>query len=591
MSESFQIAVVGVVVVFLIITLYKEFLRPVLAFIVAIVTLLVFGVLTPEESISGFANEQLVVIMLLLVLGNIISQSKITTWLFGKLLKQEDSPRRFLSKMMLSVGAFSAFLNNTPLVAIFMPYVNSWAKARKTSVSKMLIPLSYASILGGSVTLIGTSTNLIVNGLAMEMGEESLAFFDFVSVGLPMLVVGLLYLFFFSNKLLPNKKDVMKEMIAESRNYFIETQIPSTSHIDGKTVETAGLRNLQGLYLVEILRGKRIITPVAPEQRLEKGDTLFFAGDPKSVSELTSPKMGLSLPVECELPAGGTGKFTEVVISHNSVLVGQKVRNSDFRGRYNGAILAIHRNGEKLFGKIGEQILRAGDVLMVLTGRDFHKRTKNSQAFYAITFEENEEEGKGTGYRGLVFLGLVIAITLSILGLVSLFISLAVLVMSVLLFKLETPEGVRKGFDYELFVIIAFGLALGKAIVNSGAGELLATTIFDVLEGGGAVVILGVIFIITNILSAFITGKAAVSIVLPISLLLAKSLGTPVTPFILVVAFGGVANFMTPIGYQTNLMVYGPGGYSFKDFFRIGLPLTVIYLVVCVGMLAWQYNL
>lgn len=579
---------------FLVIALYSGVLRPALSFLLVVVALLAVGIITPAEALAGFANEQLAVIVMLLILGHLLYKTRVVGQLFKALFKKGDKPGGFLIKMMSAIGLSSGVLNNTPLVAMFMPHVHGWSADNGHSPSKFLIPLSYASILGGCVTLIGTSTNLIVNGLAVESGEQSLGIFDFAWVGLPMLVIGMLYLQLFSNKLLPDNKALVDKLLNKSRKYFLETQVKAGSQLIGKTIEEGGLRGLSGLFVVGIVRADELIKPVEPTMILLQEDTLLFAGDPESIADLSQVAKGLTLPKACDIPLQGNNDIVEVVIAHNSRLVGEKVQDSDFRGRYDGAILAIHRNGEKLWGKIGDITMKAGDVLLVLTGKDFGTRTASNPAFYIIS--KTKELHNVEWYKVVLLIGgLATAIALAAFGLVSLFISLAVLLGLVLVVGVASPQDIRRSIDFDLVFIIAMGLALGKAMDKSGAASQLAEGILQFGMSWGLLPVMFGIFIITNLLSAFMTSKAAVAVILPVALSVAHSNVMPADldaapMFILLVAFGAAANFLTPIGYQTNLMVYGPGGYSFRDFFKIGLPLTLIYMVVCVLMLLVQFD-
>lgn len=586
--------VLGVVAA-LIIALYTEVVRPAFAFLIAVIALVVTGIIAPKEALEGFANEQLAVIVMLLVLGDLLYKTKVVGILFDRMFKPNDSENKFRFKMMAGVGISSAFLNNTPLVAMLMPYVHGWSNSKGLSPSKFLIPLSFASILGGCVTLIGTSTNLIVNGLAVDSGMESLGIFDFAWVGIPMLVIGVIYLTAVAPKLLPDNKGLVQRLLNKSRRYFLETQVKAGSQLIGKTVEGGGLRSLKGMYVVGIVRAEKLIRPVNPQEILKQDDTLLLAGNPDSIADLTQPGLGLSLPKACDIPLKGKNDVVEVVIAHNSRLVGKKVQDSDFRGRYDGAILAIHRNGEKLWGKIGDVTLKAGDVLLVLTGKDFEARTEGNPAFYVISTPASIHNVEW--YKVAVLLGgLFAAIALAAFGVVSLFVSLAVLMVVVLFLKIANPSEIRNSIDFNLIFIIALGIALGKGMVASGAAITLAESFVEVASSWGIIPVMAVIFLFTNVLSAFMTSKAAVAIVLPVALSVAMNMGTVVAEpelakaFVLLVAFAGAANFLTPVGYQTNLMVYGPGGYSFRDFFKIGLPLTLIYMVVCILMLTIQFN-
>lgn len=588
MSWNFDAVVVALVVIFLIAVLYKEWIRPGVAFMIATVVLLLCGIITPAESLAGFANEQLAVIVLLLIISNTLGKTRVVDALFNKIFKPDDGPRTFLFKMTAGIGSASAFLNNTPLVAMMLPFVYSWTDKKKLSPSQFLIPLSYASIIGGCVTLIGTSTNLIANGIAMEQGEESLGIFDFTIVGLPMLVIGGAYILIFSRKLLPSHPTSIER--SEGREYFVETRVHPDSNLVGKSIEEASLRQLKGLYLVEIRRRRNNISPVPPDLVLQEDDKLFFVGDPDGVAELTKRDDGLSLPVACDLPWDSQAKVIELVIAQNADLINRKVKDTDFRGRYNGAIMAVHRGDERLKGKIGDIELQAGDVLLVLSGEGFLKRAEKSRNFYILSLVS--EVHNFTLWKSAVVVGgLILSIFLAATELVPLFISLVTLVIVLIVIDLIKTREIKDNADMNLIVIIALGLALGKAMVNSGLAHFLATTGMDVLKPFGGWALIGGIFIITNLLSAFMTSKAAVAILIPVALAVAHELNMPVEPFTIVVALGGAANFITPIGYQTNLMVYTPGGYSFADYVRFGGPLTILYLVCTTWILTAYYGL
>lgn len=585
---SFDAIIVCSVIVFLVIFLYTELLRPTVSFIIAAGALLVFGVINPKEALLGFANEQLWVIILLLMLSGTLSKTKIVDGFFNQIFKGTKTVKGFILRMMVGIGIPSAFLNNTPLVAMMMPYVYRWSKEKNVSASKLLIPLSYASILGGCITLIGTSTNMITNGLAIEYGESSLGIFDFAYVGLPMLFLGGIYVLLMSGRILPDKPSNMDQ--TESREYFVETLVKKNSPLIGKNIGSAGLRNLEGLFLVEVLRANKRFKPVSPKLVLEEEDVLIFVGDTERILDIADPKMGLSLPKAANLQLGDMREVVEIVLAPQSSLRGRTVRDSDFRSSFNAAILAIHRNGERIPGKIGDIELAAGDAMLVLSGSDFLSRLKKSRDFYLVSkVRELRDIPLALSYTLIV--GLLAAIGLAVFGLVPLFTSLFVLVISTIVFKIQRASELRTSVDFELIIMIAMGLALGKGMINSGVADTLAQTVSSLLSPTGGLGLMAGFFVITNLLSAFMTSKAGVAIVLPVALSTAHSLGLPIEPFILVVAFGGAANFITPIGYQTNLMVYGPGGYAFKDYMRFGLPLTILYLVICTLILTNLYDL
>lgn len=591
---TFDLILVFVVIVFILISLYKELLGATFTFVIAVVVLGFFGILTPKEILSGFANEQIAVILLLLVLGDIIRQTAVVELLFDKLFKSAKSYRGFLSRMTIVISAFSAFLNNTPLVAVMMPYVNNWCKRNDISPSKFLMPLSYAAILGGCATLIGTSTNLIVNGMVVDQqiipGLESLKIFDFIYVGIPMIFIGFIYLLFFGEKLLPTNPALLNSYIKNNREYLVEAEIIKDSQLIGKSVEEAGLRKLKGLFLVEIIRKSFKISSVKPNVILQQDDILIFAGDTETIADMVNSDLGLRLPSVGMLHKKKQTEIVEIVVSHNSALIKKTIKEIRFRARFDAAVIAVHRNGEIISGKIGEVVLSSGDVLLLFTGADFVSRSNYTQDFYFISKVKDFQ--KLEAYKIWTLLGgTILTILLAAFNIISLFMGLIVLLMVVIAMKIVNPKELYKAIEYKLALIIVMALALGTAMIKSNAAELIANILITVFLPLGKVGLLFGIYIITSFLAAYITNVAAVAIIFPISLTMALNLNLPPTPFILVVSFAAAANFMTPIGYQTNLMVYGPGGYSFKDFFKVGFPLTILYMIVTITVLSLMYFL
>ncbi|GAB4298874.1 MAG: SLC13 family permease [Marinilabiliales bacterium] len=584
--------IVLIVLFFIIISLYKELIGTALTFVIAIVVLGLTGILTPEEMISGFSNSQIAVILMLLFLGEVIRQHSIIEIILDRVFSRAKTYRWFLAQMMLIIGSFSAFLNNTPLVAVMMPYVRTWSKKNNISPSKLLIPLSYAAILGGCITLIGTSTNLIVNGLVIEQNINNnlkeLHFFDFAYVGLPMLIIGTIYILYISPKLLPNKSDIIDEFSDKTREYIVEAEVRPNSHLVGKTIETAGLRNLKGLFLVEIVRDSLIMDAVSPDTIILPGDRLIFAGEINSIADLLNDNNGLTMPQVGMLKMKKHTDFVEIVISHNSSLINKTVKNANFRGKYDSAVVAIHRNGEKISGKIGDIRLKAGDAILLLAGEDLRARSFDTNEFYFIS--KVREINKPDMWKSILLLGgLGLAIIIAILNILPLFINLLILIIVITAFKIVNPKDIPKYIDYNLAVIIAMSLSLGTAMIKSGTAEMIASIFINIFVPLGTIGLLFGIYFITTILAAYITNKASVAIMFPIVLTLATDLNLNPLPFVLTLTFASAANFMTPIGYQTNLMVYGPGNYSFKDFLKVGAPLTLIYMIVTVLILNYVF--
>ena len=586
--------IVIAVILFIIFSLYSGWIGAGFTFTIGIAVLGMFRILTPAEILSGFANEQIAVVVLLFLLGDIIRKTGVLDNIFIQTLAKQTDFRRFKLRMLLMVSGFSAFLNNTPLVAIMIPYVNAWAKKNDVAPSKLLIPLSYAAILGGCITLIGTSSNLLVAGMVADqklaLDIEPIHVFDFSLVGIPMALIGVFYLMVFGDKLLPVNKDPIRNLELQSREYIVEVRIANGEEFHGKTIEEAGLRNLKGLYLVEILRGDQSIKPVSSYTRLKENDVLLFAGETASITEMIEARSGLQLAQIGMYARKAQTAIVEVVVSYNSTLVSKTAKLVNFRSRFDAAIIAIHRNGERVSGKLGEVQIVAGDVLLLLTGEDFNSLSKDTQEFYVIS--RLQEFKKQPAYKQILLIGgILTAITASALGFIKLFTALVLLLLLILMTRMVSPKDVAKSIDFNLIIILALSLALGTAMINSGVAASFADASFKVFKPFGIIGVLVGIFLITNILTSLLANAAAVAIVFPVAISMAVELGINAKPFVLIVAFAGAAAFLTPIGYQTNLMVYGPGGYNFRDFMRVGLPLAVLYMIVAVLGLIYQFDI
>jgi di/tricarboxylate transporter len=589
---TFDAIVVITVLVFIIISLYKEIVKPAMTFIIASIVLGVTQVLSPHEVLGGFANEQVASILMLLLLGDIYKRTSVLDILFDYFFSKSRSEKNFLSRMSIMVVSLSAFMNNTPLVALMMPYVHNNARRFKTSVSKLMIPLSYASILGGCMTLIGTSTNLVVNGLVTDQqiipNLPGLEMFDFAIVGVPMGIIGVLYLILFAPRLLPDNKGIIEKLPEIERNYIVEGRIKSGSPLIGKTIAEAKLRDLEGLFLFEILRDDIRITAVPNDTILMEEDILLFTGSTNSVADFVKSKNGIEIPSVGMFSRKKNTEVIEIVISHNSSLIGKTMKEVNFRAKFDATAIALNRNGETLAGKLGNEIIRGGDAVLLLAGTYFEPRYRDTSDFILIS-RVKELKRMGSFKTGVLVGGTLLVILLAAIGIINIFNGLLVLIAGLLLFKVTDAKELIKSLDYELILIIALSLALGTAMIQSGVAEIFAKGVISVFMPLGKPGVLAGIYLITTLLAAFITAKGAVAVIFPVSMTLALDLNADVMPFILVVAYASAANFMTPIGYQTNLMVYGPGGYKFKDFFKIGTPLTVIYMVVAVTLLSLIY--
>lgn len=588
---TLDIILVFVALIFILYSLYTELFGVGFTFLIAILFLGVFNVLTAREILAGLGNVQVAIILLLLVWGDMMRKTAVIEKMFDRLFRSARSYNGFLTRMMLIVATFSSFLNNTPLVAIMMPYVHNWCKRNNFSPSRFLIPLSYAAILGGSTTLIGTSTNLIVAGMIEDQTIISdlpqLQMFDFIWVGIPMAILGYLYIILIGKKFLPDRKPV-DESVRSARIYFIEARVRTGSYLIGKKIEDTNLGNLKGLLLVEIIRDTHSLQAYRPDMQIQEDDILVFAGDTQKIADLVETESGLVVPEIGMMSKKKKAEVVEIIISQNSTLIGREVREVNFRAKYDAAVLALHRNGEQITNKMGDVELRAGDVLLLYAGAAFNSRTQLSQDFYFISHVKDFV--KIENYKVYILLGgLITAIILATLGLVNLFISLLILILVGMILGITTPKDLPKSLDYNLALIIVLSLALGTAMIKTQAADLIADGFITLFMPLGKVGILFGIYLITTVLAAYITNKASVGIIFPIAITIASNLNLSPTPFVLVVAYASAANFMTPHGYQTNLMVYGPGNYSFRDFFKIGLPLTFLYMITTVTILSLLY--
>jgi di/tricarboxylate transporter len=532
------------------------------------------------------------VVILMLVFSDVLQKTNIIENTFDRIFRRTKTYRGFIGRMAVATSVFSMFLNNTPLVAVMMPYIHSWSKRNNFAPSKFLIPLSYAAILGGSATLIGTSTNLIVNSMVKSQtiipDLRGLNMFEFAWVGIPMMFFGWLYLVLFGNLLLPSRKPVGESFRSNSREYVIEAKVGSKSHLIGRSVGESGLQDIKGLELVAIIRKSFRITAVPADVLLDRGDVLVFAGETQHIAELITTNSGLVLPEVGMLTRVRRANVNEVVISQNSYLINKSVRDSNFRGKYDAAIISVHRNGEKIEDKLGSVVLKSGDVLLLFSGEDFVSRSHDTHDFYFIS--KVSEFTKLEWYKSLtLILGTILIITLSVFNIISLFMGLILMILVSMLFKVTSPRDIPGSIDYNLALVIVMSLALGIGMMKSGAAGIVANGVISLFLPMGKIGVLLGIYLITALLAAYVTTKAAVAIVFPVALSVAQQLDVTAIPFVLAVAYAAACTFMTPHGYVTNLMVYGPGGYTFRDFMRIGLPLTILYMVVAVFILSVVY--
>ena len=592
LSLEIQQIIVLTVIFGMMVALFKDLARPVLIFLAVNIIFLLTGVTTSADMLAGLANEQLISVLLLLVISDVLRKSGLLDVVFKSLFPQHISYRGFLLRKSAVVTFISGFVNNTPLVAILMPYVYEWCQKKNISPSKVMLPLSYATILGGTLTLVGTSTNLVVNGFVTEAGFKPLKFFDFTPPGLGVALIGVIYLVFFMPRFLPDRKGLLENYQQSMREYIVETFIADNSPLINKTIEQAGLRNLKGLYLAEIIRGEELIPAVGPNEKILAGDVLIFAGETSTIVDLLRANPGLSLPGSIMQEGKEKANVVECIISAQSSLIGRTFREANFRALFDASVVAVNRNGERLRGKLGDLVLEQGDLLLLMTGHDFDDRSNASNDLFVIN-RLKDITNFSLLKSSLLGIGIISSLVLSAIGVLTLFKALLIILCLIAILNFGRYNELKNSLDLDLFFVLALSLGLAKAMHNSGLDATIAARIKEsALQLQHPVAMLFIVYLATNILSMLVSNKAGVAIMFPVTVSLLKlmQISEP-TPYFLAIAFAGSAEFMTPYGYQTNLMVYGPGGYQFRDYIRSGWLLSTMCLLVSVTILATVYRL
>ena len=544
------------------------------------------GILSPVDTFSGFANPVVAAIGALFIVSAALRETGALEMTLGRVLGRFVGTRRSIIRMTVPVAALSAFLNNAPIVAMMTPTVIDWARRNQTAASKFLIPLSYASILGSVTTVIGTSTILTIVGLVDQAGLPPWRFFEPAPVGLMIATAGLLYLVFIAPSRLPNRMDAPEQLDERTREYTAAMRVTEGSPLHGQTVEEANLRNLPGLFLVEVDRGSRLITPVSPDQLLESGDILVFAGVVSTIIDLQRTR-GLEPAAKSELltslPGGRNRPMVEAVVSASSPLIGQTVKQSNFRSVYDAVVIAVHRNAERVQGKIGDIQLRPGDTLLMQCAPEFMRLHRNSRDFYLAS--ELAGARQPAFERARVSLGILVAMVLVVaLGGIHISIAAFVAVAALIGTRCITPSQARDAVDWSVLITIGCGLGIANAISQSGAAHFVASGLVGSVGEFGPMATLAVIYALCVVMAETLHHNAAVAIMFPIALAASEQLGVSSTPFVMTVAIGSACAFAFPISYQTHLIVYGAGGYRFRDFLRVGLPLDAI--AAAVGLTA-----
>ncbi|RCW70985.1 di/tricarboxylate transporter [Marinobacter nauticus] len=563
---------------------------PHLVMMAVLVVLSASGIISADQALAGFSNSGLITVVAMFVVAAGIHHSGGVDLLVNHLLRNPKSVRSAQARIALPVSLLSGFLNNTPVVATMIPAVHAWSRKIGISPSKLMIPLSYSAILGGTLTLIGTSTNLVVNGQYQQLtGEAGFSIFSITAVGLPVAIIGLAVMLLVMPRVLPDRKDQQK--FGSMREFTLEVAVSFEGPLVGRTAGEAGLRELERLYLVEIERDGSVVTAVPSEERLCGGDRLVFAGDTQAISDLLRIN-GIVPSVHDDEPSlsqdRAERRLVEAALSPQSDVLGLTIRDARFRDRYGAVVLAVARGGERVSGNLGNIRLKPGDVLLLEARPAFVSRQRYNKDFLLINDLETETPRHDRAWLSWGIL--LVLVSLAACGVMSM-LNAALLGAALMILSGCCSVGqAQKSVDVPVILTIAASFALGAALEETGAAAFMAEGILA-FSAGQVLLTLFLVYCAVSFLTEVITNNAAAVLVIPVVLSMTGSMGVPAEPFVIAVMMAASASFATPLGYQTNMMVFGPGGYRFSDFVKVGLPMNVLVGLVTVAVIAVVYGL
>jgi len=578
-------------VVLMFVLLAKTSIGPEWICLGTLVTLMTMGIITPAEAAAGASNQGMLTVAILFIVAGAIQETGAITMLTPLLSTKIRTTAKAQLRMMLPVTLLSSFLNNTPVVAIFIPAVTAWARKIKVPVSKLMIPLSYAAVLGGTCTLIGTSTNLVVSGIVEKQTGMKIAFFEITKIGLPSAIVMFAVVLLLSRWLLPDRSSAIAQM-GHPKEYTTEMIVDPKGVLVGKTIQQAGLTEENGINLIQIIREGEIIPVIDYSIVLKEDDRLVFGGEKGMVADLHRMK-GLT-PVldrlfEIETPRPDRC-FVEAVVSKSNRLIGRSIVGGHFRQIYDAVLVALSRGGKQIKDSLGSVVLQEGDTLLLETHPHFYLRHKDSNEFHLIS---QLEESAAPRYNKAIFaivvlLGMVVCATIEQIGM---FKAAAVAAAVLMITRCITPSQAYRSLDLQVLLVIIAAFGVGRAMEKTGAAALVAKQMVG-LAGGNPWFVLSMLYLTCSILTEMVTNNAAALILWPIAYSMAQQMGVSFVPFVFAIMMGASASFATPIGYQCNMMVYGPGGYRFSDFLRIGIPMNIIMWLVASTLIPmiWPFK-
>lgn len=541
--------------------------QPALLFFILASIYVLLDIVRVPFFLESFTNTALVTLIVLLLCSLALERSQIIHFLSKKIISKNQS---FSLLRLMGISSFlSAFINNTAVVAAFLGTV---LQQKNIAPSKLLIPLSYASILGGITTLIGTSTNLVINSFLIKANLEPLSMFSFSLVGIPV-AIGAMVVIYFNRNSFPDNGRAFDN---KGESYFLTAQVEAGYEYLGKAIKESGLTNLDGLYLIEIIRSERLISPVSQNEPLLEGDKLVFVGKIDNF-QLLQPSKHLTL-------LGGnasdllTSNLVEVVISNQSELLYKTLQAVDFNSRFHAGVVAIRRGDKKLTGQLDKIPLRVGDALVLAVDQHFFRQRSNDRNFHIISHGQNNNSTPLNRSKSiLVGVGFLLVILLATFEILSLFKGLLILLGLFLFSGCLDLSDLQRRFPFDLFLLIGSALVISNALEQTGGAQLLGQTMLKIAPSDNAYVLLIMIFLLTYLLTEIITNNAAAALAIPIALQTAQSLNVSYLPFVMTVAFAASACFVIPFGYQTHLMVFSSGGYKVKDFVKIGWKIAICY--------------
>jgi di/tricarboxylate transporter len=557
----------------------------------AVVLLLAAGVIAPDEALKGMSNEGMITVAALFVVAAAVERTGALAALVDRVLGRPQSLAAAQVRTMVGPSLLSAFVNNTPVVALMVPAIRDWAKKHRLSVSKLLMPMNDAVVLGGLCTLIGTSTNVVVSGLVEDKRGTPLGMFDITPLGLALLVAGFAYLLLASRWLLKDRRPPMSQS-DDPRQYSLEMLVEPGSPLVGRSIEEAGLRHLDNLFLMEIDRGGHVLAAVEPTERLEAGDRLVFVGVIDSVVELQKIR-GLRPATDQVFKLDdprSERRLVEAVVSNTCPLVGRTIREGRFRSTYGAVVIAVARNGERLQMKIGDITLEAGDTLLLEAGPAFLDRQRSSRHFYLVS--EVSDAVAPRHDRAWIACTILAAMVLAAaLDLVPMVAAALVAACGVVATRCISSTEARRSIEWESLLLIAASFGIARAMEKTGLAAAVAESTIAA-AGDHPHLVLAAIYVVTMLFTELMSNNAAAVLTFPIAWQTAADLDVNPLPFVMAVTVAASCGFATPMGYQTNLMIYGPGGYKFSDYMRFGGPLNLLVMALTVALapLIWPFR-